>query len=186
MFTDGCLDEHRVVLAREVIRLSLRRHLGKRPLGLQLQQRLAHGFQFRVGSVLDAFAQQRAEFLRVSRGERAHGGILPRRWRTGKVRDAPELHGLNIDAAGSKLSSQGIRAYLRRMSATQVIEEIQRLTPTEQAEVIQFAYRLDAERMLSGKEIGALAKRMFDATDPVEKLKIRDELTRGFYGGMPA
>ena len=71
------------------------------------------------------------------------------------------------------------------MSATQVIEEIQHLTPTEQAEVIQFAYRLDAERMLSGKELAALAKRMIDASDPVEKLKIRDELTRGFYGGKP-
>ena len=45
------------------------------------------------------------------------------------------------------------------MSATQVIEEIQHLTPTEQAEVIQFAYRLDAERMLSGKELVALAKK---------------------------
>ena len=87
--------------------------------------------------------------------------------------------------AGSELSFRGIRAYLRRMSAIQVIEEIQHLTPTEQAEVIQFAYRLDAERMLSGKEIGALAKRMIDATDPVEKMKIRDELTRGFYGGNP-
>ena len=52
-------------------------------------------------------------------------------------------------------------------------------------EVIQFAYRLDAERMLSGKELAALAKRMIDASDPVEKLKIRDELTRGFYGGKP-
>ena len=71
------------------------------------------------------------------------------------------------------------------MSASQVIEEIQHLTPTEQAEVIQFAYRLDAERMLSGKEIAALAKRMIDTADPVEKLKIRDELTRGFYGGNP-
>ena len=83
------------------------------------------------------------------------------------------------------MNSQGIHAYLRRMSATQVIEEIQHLTPSEQAEVIQFAYRLDAERMLSGKEIAALAKRMIDATDPVEKLKIRDELTRGLYGGNP-
>ena len=72
------------------------------------------------------------------------------------------------------------------MSATQVIEEIQHLTPTEQAEVIQFAYRLDAERMLSGKEIGALAKRMIDATDPVEALEIREQMVRGFYGGMPA
>ena len=83
------------------------------------------------------------------------------------------------------MNSRGSHAYLRRMSATQVIEEIQHLTPTEQAEVIQFAYRLDAERMLSGKEIAALAKRMIDTADPVEKLKIRDELTRGFYGGNP-
>lgn len=69
------------------------------------------------------------------------------------------------------------------MSANDIIGEIQRLPPTEQAAVIQFAYRFDAERMLSGKELGALAQRMIDATDPVEKLKIREELTRGFYGG---
>ncbi len=71
------------------------------------------------------------------------------------------------------------------MSATQVIKEIEQLTPSEQAEVIQFAYRLDAERILSGKEIGTLAKRMIEASDPVEKLRIREELTRGFYGGKP-
>jgi len=71
------------------------------------------------------------------------------------------------------------------MSAAQVIAEIEHLTPTEQAKVIQFAYRLDAERMLSGKELAALAKRMVEASDPVEKLKIRDELTRGFYGDRP-
>lgn len=71
------------------------------------------------------------------------------------------------------------------MSATQVIHEIQQLTPSEQAEVIQFAYRLDAERMLSGKEIGTLAKRMIEASDPAEKLRIREEMTRGFYGGKP-
>jgi len=71
------------------------------------------------------------------------------------------------------------------VSAAQVIQEIQHLTPTEQAEVIQFAYRLDAERMLTGKELAALAKRMIEASDPVEKLKIRDELTRGFYGDKP-
>ncbi|MBA2585793.1 MAG: hypothetical protein H0U99_04840 [Chthoniobacterales bacterium] len=71
------------------------------------------------------------------------------------------------------------------MSAAQVIQEIQHLTPTEQAEVIQFAYRLDAERVLTGKELAALAKRMVEASDPVEKLKIREELTRGFYGDKP-
>jgi len=69
------------------------------------------------------------------------------------------------------------------VSAREIIIEIQRLPPTEQAEVIQFAYRLDAERMLSGKELAALAQRMIDTVDPVEKLRIREELTRGFYGG---
>jgi hypothetical protein len=68
------------------------------------------------------------------------------------------------------------------MSASEIIDEIQRLSPSEQAEVIQFAYRLDAERMLSGKELAALAQRMIDTSDPAEKLRIREELTRGFYG----
>lgn len=77
--------------------------------------------------------------------------------------------------AGSRLDS--------RMSAREIISEIQRLPLAEQAKVIQFAYQLDAERMLSGKELGGLAQRMIDATDPVEKLRIREELTRGFYGG---
>jgi hypothetical protein len=71
------------------------------------------------------------------------------------------------------------------VSASEVIEEIQRLTPSEQAEVIQFAYQLDAERMLSGEELGALAKRRIESADPAEKLRIREELTRGFYGGTP-
>jgi hypothetical protein len=71
------------------------------------------------------------------------------------------------------------------MSASEIISEIQRLPPKEQAEVIRLVYRLDAERMLSGKELGALARRMIDTNDPVEKLRIREELTRGFYGGNP-
>ena len=40
-----------------------------------------------------------------------------------------------------------------------------------QAEVIRFAYRLDGERKLSGKELGALAKRMIESSDPVRKAK---------------
>ena len=71
------------------------------------------------------------------------------------------------------------------MTASQVIEEIRHLTPTEQAEVIQFAYRLDAERMLSGKELVALAKKMTAAADTAEALDIREQMVRGFYGGKP-
>ena len=71
------------------------------------------------------------------------------------------------------------------MSATEVIAEIEHLTPSEQAEVIQFAYRLDAERMLSGKELVTLAKKMIAAADTAEALEIREQMVRGFYGGKP-
>jgi hypothetical protein len=74
------------------------------------------------------------------------------------------------------------RFYIR-VSAAEVIQEIQHLTPSEQAEVIQFAYRLDAERMLTGKELVALAKKMVAAADPSEALEIREQMIRGFYGG---
>lgn len=71
------------------------------------------------------------------------------------------------------------------MSSAQVIDEIRHLTPAEQAEVIQFAYRLDAERMLSGKELVALAKKMIAAGDTNEAVEIREQMVRGFYGGKP-
>ncbi len=76
-----------------------------------------------------------------------------------------------------------VRALFGFVSADQIIREIQHLTPTEQAEVIQFAYRLDAERMLSGKELVALAKKMVAAADPTAALEIREQMIRGFYGG---
>lgn len=75
--------------------------------------------------------------------------------------------------------------YCREVSSSEIINEIRALPPAEQAEVIRFAYQLDAERMLSGKELAALAQRMIDATDSIEKTRIREEMTRGFYGGKP-
>lgn len=68
------------------------------------------------------------------------------------------------------------------MSATEIIEEIERLPPVEQAEVIEFAYRLDARRKLSGKQLGELAQRMVEADDPAEALRWRDAVLHGFYG----
>jgi hypothetical protein len=69
------------------------------------------------------------------------------------------------------------------MTAKQVIREIDELSPVEQAEVIRHAYRLDAERQLSGAELTALATRMVAAEDPAEQARIRAEIMRGFYGG---
>ena len=71
------------------------------------------------------------------------------------------------------------------MTAAKIIEEIKSLPPEQQAEVIRFAYRLDAERQLSGKELSALAKRMADATDSAEASLVREAIIRGFYGEKP-
>jgi hypothetical protein len=47
--------------------------------------------------------------------------------------------------------------------------------------VIRFAYRLDAERQLSGEELSKLAARMSETDDAVEPATIRDTIVRGFY-----
>ena len=68
------------------------------------------------------------------------------------------------------------------MTANQIIEEIKRLDPKDQVGVIRFAYQLDAERRLTGKELSALAARMVNTTDPAEQARVREEIVRGFYG----
>ncbi len=68
------------------------------------------------------------------------------------------------------------------MTACDFIEEITALPPNEQAKIVQFAYRLDAERQLSGPELSELAKGLVGATDPVQIALLREALTHGFYG----
>lgn len=67
------------------------------------------------------------------------------------------------------------------MTANEIIEEIRRLGRKDQLGVIRFAYRLDAERRLTGKELSELAERMVKATDPAEEAIIREAMVRGFY-----
>ena len=67
------------------------------------------------------------------------------------------------------------------MTANEIIEQIKRLDPKEQLGVIRFAYQLDAERRLTGKELAELAERMVKATDPAEEAIIREAMVRGFY-----
>ena len=71
------------------------------------------------------------------------------------------------------------------MTASQIIHEIGTLPPDEQAKVVQFAYRLDAERQLTGPELSGLAERLVASTDPAETALLRETITRGFYGGKP-
>jgi len=72
------------------------------------------------------------------------------------------------------------------MTAAKIIEQIMSLAPEEQAEVIQFAYRLDAERQLTGKELSALAKKMTLTSDPADAALVREAIMHGFYGGKPS
>lgn len=71
------------------------------------------------------------------------------------------------------------------MTASQIIHEIETLPPDEQAKVVQFAYRLDAERQLTGPELSGLAGRLLASTDPAETARLRETITSGFYGGKP-
>ena len=71
------------------------------------------------------------------------------------------------------------------MTAERVIREIEALPREEQAAVIRFAYRLDAERQLSGRELSSLAECMAASTDPAETLMLREQIVRGFYGEKP-
>jgi len=71
------------------------------------------------------------------------------------------------------------------MTAKQIIDQIAALTPDEQEKVVRFAYSLDAERRLTGRELSALGERMVATTDPIEAMTLREEITRGFYGGKP-
>ena len=68
------------------------------------------------------------------------------------------------------------------MTASQIIDEIKRLAPEEQAGVVRFVYQLDAERKLSGPELSILAERLVNAKDPAGASRVRETIARGFYG----
>jgi hypothetical protein len=68
------------------------------------------------------------------------------------------------------------------MTAAQIIHEIESLPPAELAKVVRHTKELDKRRPLTGEELGELAQRMVDATDPAEVERLKAEITRGFYG----
>lgn len=74
------------------------------------------------------------------------------------------------------------RGNLRVVTAAQIISEIRSLTPEEQAGVVRLFYEIDAERKLSGPELSTLADRLVQ-TD--EASRIRESISRGFYGADP-
>jgi hypothetical protein len=68
------------------------------------------------------------------------------------------------------------------MTAAKVIEEIKRLGPDDQAEVVRFALELAQSRQLSPQELGRLADRLAESEDPAEIMRLKSAMKRGFYG----
>jgi hypothetical protein len=68
------------------------------------------------------------------------------------------------------------------VTAEQIIEQIKQLDSNAQRSLILFAYKLDAERKLTGPELSRLAERFVNATDETEAACIRESITSGFYG----
>jgi hypothetical protein len=68
------------------------------------------------------------------------------------------------------------------MTAVEIIEEIKRLTFTEQNRVIDFVRKSREARPLTPDELGELAKEMVEAKDPAEADRLQAEIVRGFYG----
>ena len=69
------------------------------------------------------------------------------------------------------------------MTATQIIEEIKRLSSKQKAEVLSALLRSQKNRgMLSPTELVALADRIVAAKDPEEADRLEKEIIAGFYG----
>jgi hypothetical protein len=71
------------------------------------------------------------------------------------------------------------------VTAARIIEEIQRLPEAEQARVIEYIRKMDQTRLLSGRDLENLAKKMVESQDPDEVASLKKQITRGFYGGEP-
>ena len=68
------------------------------------------------------------------------------------------------------------------VTAEQIIEQIKQLDANELRLVIYFAYKLDAERKLTGPELSRLGERLVSTSDEVEAARIRETISHGFYG----
>jgi hypothetical protein len=68
------------------------------------------------------------------------------------------------------------------MSAQQIIDAIKELPPEQRAEVVRFARRYETVQQLTPGELGTLADRLAEATDPAEIARLDSAIVNGFYG----
>ena len=74
VFADGSLDERGIVFSREPVHFGIRSHLIEKPFRFAFEQQFANSLQFLRAALVDAFVQERAQFLRIGGGEFAHAG----------------------------------------------------------------------------------------------------------------
>ncbi len=86
------------------------------------------------------------------------------------------------DQTGLAVDRAARRAYFERMTAVEIIAEIEHLPANEQAKVVAFAQHLGERAMLSGTELTKLASRLADGPHPAEAARLREEIEKGFYG----
>jgi hypothetical protein len=68
------------------------------------------------------------------------------------------------------------------MTASEVIQEIEKLPQEERAKVIEFARNASQQKALTPDELVRLGERMLAADNKEEAERLRQELVRGFYG----
>ena len=68
------------------------------------------------------------------------------------------------------------------MTSEAIIEEIKKLPPTEQVEVIRFTLGLSGKFQLTSNALGKLARRLAVSNDPAERIRLKSIMPSGFYG----
>jgi len=70
--------------------------------------------------------------------------------------------------------------YFSNVTALEIIDEIKRLPPAEQARVARLVGELS--RSLTGEELSSLAENLAGESDPARARALKEEIAAGFYG----
>jgi hypothetical protein len=66
------------------------------------------------------------------------------------------------------------------VTPVEIINEIKRLPPGEQAQVVRLVGELN--RPLTGEDLGKLAAQLVDESDPAKVHALKEQIVTGFYG----
>ena len=70
--------------------------------------------------------------------------------------------------------------YFSNVTAVEIMNEIKRLPPAEQARVARLVGELN--RSLTGEELSGLAGKLAGESDPAQARALKEQIAAGFYG----